>query len=198
MLYHFTKLLKHRYPYLSLEEIGVLLTLCELRQLESGEIFMAETDRQPKVGLVVQGLLRSFQKNERGHEITSLFAWEGQFIGAYTTLLFHQPATETSQALEPSKMLVIDFPQLKKLADSKLVFARIYNQTLETLLAEAIQRAHDFILRNPEQRFKQLQEKQAFLLHRAPMKHLATYLGITAGSLSRIKKRASKTELNLS
>ena len=69
------------------------------------------------------------------------------------------------------------------------VYMRLYIDILETALVAAIERIEDFTKKKPEQRYQRLLDTHGFLIERVPLKYLASYLGITAVSLSRIRKR---------
>ena len=86
----------------------------------------------------------------------------------------------------------MDFKEFKKRIDTDLLLMRVYTQVIETSLVAAIERIEDFTKKSPEERYKRLLDSHGFLIERAPLKYLASYLGITAVSLSRIRKRLTQ------
>jgi CRP-like cAMP-binding protein len=121
-----------------------------------------------------------------------VFATEMQAISAYSTIFLDRPASETSVAVEPTVLLVVDFKEFKKKTESDPLYMRLYSEIMETLLVAAIERIEDFTKKNPEQRYLRLIETHGHLIERVPLKYLASYLGVTSPSLSRIRKRLSQ------
>ena len=136
--------------------------------------------------------MRNYIINDNGEEITVVFATEMQGITPYATLLKDKAASETTAAIEPTLLFTIDFLLFKKKTESDPLLMRFYADMLETALVAAVERIEDFTKKKPEQRYRRLLEVHGFLIERVPLKYLASYLGITAVSLSRIRKRLSQ------
>ncbi|MBS1617248.1 MAG: Crp/Fnr family transcriptional regulator, partial [Bacteroidetes bacterium] len=98
---------------------------------------------------------------------------------------------ETSEAIEPTILFTGDFKAFKEKAEQDLDLMRFYNLVLEETLVNAIRRIEEFTQRSPEERYQRILLEQPGLIDRAPLKYLASYLGITPVSLSRIRKRIS-------
>jgi len=133
--------------------------------------------------------MRNYTINHNGEEVTVLFATEMQVITPYATVLLGTPATETSAAVERSVLLTLDFQELRQEAQTDPLVMRVYTEMIEQSLVAAIQRIEDFTQKRPEQRYQRLLDTQSNLTDRVPLKYLASYLGITAVSLSRIRKK---------
>jgi CRP-like cAMP-binding protein len=185
----FYQAFKHRFPYLSDDKLAGLFGLGSLVRLGEGEAFVRTGEQSYRVGLVLAGLMRNYIVNEQGEEVTVLFAGEMQVIAPYSTILLQKPATETAAAIEPTVLLVIDFRTIKAQSLTDPVYMRLYTELIETALVAAIERIDDFVQKNPEQRYRWLLDTQGHLISRVPLKYVASYLGITAVSLSRIRKR---------
>lgn len=184
--------IKARFPYLPDEKFQHLLGLGELRILNPGEVFIAAGSRSTLAGLVVEGLLRNYIINDNGEQTTVVFATEMQAIAPYTPVFLNRPASETTEAVEQSLLFVIDFNVFRQAAKDDIDYAQIYTDILQSGFVAAIERIEDFTQKNPEQRYRRLLEIHGHLIERVPLKYLASYLGITAVSLSRIRKRLSK------
>jgi CRP-like cAMP-binding protein len=188
----FLQKIRNKYTYLSEEKILEIIGKGEIIVLKEGEIFVKAGDRSQKAGLVLEGLMRNYITNANGEEITVVFATEMQPITPYSTVLLNQPASETSAAIEPSTLFVMDYGEFKKNINVDPVYTRLYAEMLEASLRAAVERIEDFTRKKPEERYKRLLEIHGHLIERVPLKYLASYLGITAVSLSRIRKRLSK------
>ena len=164
----------------------------EIIMLNEGDIFIKAGEKAQKAGLVIEGMMRNYMINDNGEEITVVFATEMQPVTPYASLLLNRPASETSAAVEPSILFVMDHAEFKKKVNSDPLFTRLYVEMLETSLIAAIERIEDFTQKKPEQRYQRLVEIHGHLIERVPLKYLASYLGITAVSISRIRKRLSQ------
>jgi CRP-like cAMP-binding protein len=184
--------IKDKFPYIPEDKLLEMLSLGEVITLEEGETFVKAGDRTNKVGLLVQGMMRNYIVNDDGEEVTVVFATEMQPVGAYSTAFLNRPATETSAAVEPSVLFVMDIRELRQKMDTDSLLMRVYVQVIETSLVAAIERIEDFAKKSPEERYERLLDAHGFLIERAPLKYLASYLGITPVSLSRIRKRVSQ------
>lgn len=181
--------LKKRFPYLPDDKLLFLLGQGELVPLNPGEAFTKAGEWSQRAAWVVEGMLRNYIINDNGEQVTVVFATEMQGIAPYSTVLLNRPASETTEAIEPSLLFVIDFKKFREMVDQDAVYAKLYADVLETALVATIERVEDFTKTKPEQRYQRLLDKHGFLIERAPLKYVASYLGITPVSLSRIRKR---------
>jgi CRP-like cAMP-binding protein len=181
--------IRAKFPYLTEDKIMAVLSLGEVIMLDEGEKFLKKGDWSQKVGWVLQGLLRNYIHNDKGEEITVVFATEMQAIAAYAPIFLNQASNETAEAIEPSILFSVDYKKFKSNIGTDPDMMRVYVDILETALVATIQRIEDFTNNKPEQRYQRLLDTHGFLIERVPLKYLASYLGITAVSLSRIRKR---------
>ncbi len=188
----FVQKIRERYPYLPNDKLEHLLGLGQMVMLNPGNVFIEAGTRSTKAAFVIQGLLRNYIINEKGEQVTVVFATQMQALTSYTCVFLNRPATETTEAVEESTLLVFDFIEIKKLAATDILYSRVYTDFIERAFVDSIERVEDFTNRNPEQRYLRLLETQGHLIEQAPLKYLASYLGVTPVSLSRIRKRLSK------
>jgi CRP-like cAMP-binding protein len=184
--------IKSRFPYLSDDKLEQLLGLGEFVMLNEGETFIKAGSYSQRGALVLEGLLRNYIVNDNGEQITVVFASEMQAIAPYASIFLNKPANETTEAIEASVVFVIDHKVLWQLAESDLAFARAYIDMMRMAFVNSIERIEDFTHKKPEQRYQRLLEIHGDLIERVPLKYLASYLGITTFSLSRIRKRLAK------
>ena len=94
-------------------------------------------------------------------------------------------------ALEKSEMLRISRDNINKLKETPMGNV-LFLISAESSYVEKQQQQIDLLLKTAEQRYLELLEKQPNLIQRTPQKHIASYLGITTQSLSRIRKKIGK------
>lgn len=96
--------------------------------------------------------------------------------------------------LEPSTLLVFDYRDIEQLARDNLRIERLKNKFIQDYLVKILHRLETFLVYNPEERYEWLMREQPELLKRVQQKHLASYLGITPVSLSRLRTRRNRRQ----
>ncbi len=179
---------KKIFPLLHVQDIAKLVSKTKIISLKEKELLIKKGEKNPKAALIIKGLVRAYHLVEEDQK-TVLFRKEGEFIGSPHWMFSRKPAVEEVEALENSWLVEVDFQTFKKLAEKNLPLARAYNTALESMLMDAIIRIESFTALSPEERYLKFIENNKGLAQRIPMKHLASYLGVTPFSLSRIRRR---------
>lgn len=170
------------------ELIG-LFGLINRKKLKKNEIFIEEGTFYSKFFYINKGLVRGFYSNADGEEKTIFFRWEKEFGADPDCLIHKKPARLTWIAVEDSDILEIDMLKFEELSKRNAALLKLRIVTNQKILYRLYERLESFIINTPEERFIQLQSTYHDLCERIPDKHLASFLGITPVSLSRIKKR---------
>ena len=103
----------------------------------------------------------------------------------------HRPSGRYFEVLEPSKVMLIDYIELEKLFVQNPRIEAVRTRLLEENFYQMVLKMEEYLWLSPEERYQRLLLKTPDLLQRVPQKYIATYLGITPVSLSRIRKRIS-------
>jgi len=183
---------RKKYPYLKDEDVEDMLNLVNIKMLEVDEFFVKFEEINTNVFLVLNGLLKSYYLDKEGEEIIINFYKEGDISGNWYSTLLGQPARLCIQALESTTIIQVDIKKVDALVFDNINLLRAYNHILKGKLINSLHKIWDNINEKPEIRFSKLQKERPDLLERVPQKQIASYLGITPVSLSRIKKRLSK------
>jgi len=180
-----------RFKFLKIQDLAVVFTFCTVKSFEKGEIIAREGDRFEQVLLVRKGIIRTYLLTPDGEERTIRLAKEKDITSCAASFLYGKPSTEYLAAIEDAKVILVDTKRLREASQKNLRILRLVNECIKEALAEAIMRVEFFTILTPEQRYKRLMEEAPELIQRVPQKFLASYLGITTVSLSRIKSRLS-------
>jgi CRP-like cAMP-binding protein len=157
--------------------------------LRSKDIFIDLGSNNKNVGFIVKGLIRAYCIDEEGEEKTVLLRLENQFVASHEVIILNKPSRFIYEALENTFLVSVDYNVLKKLIYSNPKLEQIKNDFLLMMLSESLTRMEEFVLLSPEQRYLKLISSNPGLLNRVPDKYIANLIGITAVSLSRIRKR---------
>jgi len=121
-------------------------------------------------------------------EINTLFRFENQFISAYTSFLTRLPSKQTIQALEKTTAVKISYDKGQLLSKYR-VGEKIFRKNAEELFILTEQRVESFLIESPDERYINLMNSHKDWFLRVPQHYIASYLGMSPETLSRVKKR---------
>jgi CRP-like cAMP-binding protein len=138
---------------------------------------------------VVIGCLRLFTTNTEGVENTRYIAFEGKFGTSFTSLITGLPAFENIQSLERTTVLQIRKDDFYTLVETEPSVNKVYRNILESAYITTQRRIYDFQGKDSLERVQWLLKNQPKILNRISNKVVASYLGITPYTLSRLKSK---------
>ena len=177
---------------LGLSDIIDLVKLAQTRKLKAGEIYIPEGSNTKKLAYIKSGLIRAYALKENGDEITMMIRWEKQFVASLDCVIFNKPSRYIYQALEDTVLMEVDYHQAQQIVDKSPKLSSQRQVFLLEMLGQAMDRIESFVLLSPEERYLKLVHEKPNIANRVADKHLATLLGITPVSLSRIRKRIAE------
>ncbi len=136
---------------------------------------------------VVSGCLRFYTINKKSHQFTRYFAFENKFGTALTSLIEQKPSLENIQAIDKTTLLQISYEDFFRLVATNKFMALLYQNILEMAYSTSQTRIYSLQSETALERLKWLLNYQPDIFKRISSKLIATYLGITTYSLSRLK-----------
>lgn len=159
------------------------------RLIEQGEV-------PRKCYFLLKGCVRKYSIDESGKEITVDFYTENQSINIFSEIKdYGSPYSLTT--LEDSLMIVGNLDEEKSEMDNYPEFERIVIAMMSAEMGQLQDSFAAFISKTPMERVEYIMGKRPELFTRVPQHQLASYLGITPESLSRIKRRLSQDHLRI-
>lgn len=163
---------------------------------EKGDIVIQKGETAKNLFFIRKGLIRSYATNEKMEEITFQLFPEYHIFGNIHSVLLNKPSNFCFEALERTKVYSIDYDDYYKVAIKHPELVELNQSFLgKRVLNQAFQRVEAFVFLSPEERYQKYVKDYPNVIGRAPDKYIANVLGITPGSLSRIRNRiASKAQ----
>ena len=141
------------------------------------------------VAFINKGCLRSYSVDANGIEHITQFGVENHWIADLYSFLNQTPATLNIEAVEDSEVLLLDFSNLEKLYKSIPGLERYFRILFQNAYTSTQRRLNSTLSISAADRYNELITSYPELIRRVPLIHIASYLGITPESLSRIRKR---------
>lgn len=179
------------YTTLSESEERCLVENIEIQFFKKHTLIFEEGEISNAIYFVLDGSVRLFY-NVDGVEKTAFFYTEGAFICAGESYTFNKPAIENYEALENTRLCIISKQTINKLLQVSNTFEIIARIAVENELLTTQRILAYFITKSAEERYLDLLQNQGELFLRVPQHYIATFLGVSPETLSRIKARTSK------
>lgn len=145
-----------------------------------------------EVYYIYSGCMRlNYEKD--GEDISAYFFTEGMFAGAYDSFMTAQPSRHAIEALEDCRVRVISQSDFQSLFTLVPHMNELVRKIVEERFISLHQLFTSHLLDSPEERYRGLLEHRPDLLRRVPQHQIATFLGVTPVSLSRIKGRVARS-----
>ena len=141
---------------------------------------------------IVKGAVRVFHLDEHGKEHTVSIGVEDYFFADFKSLINQEPATHFAEALEDSIIFQLRYEDIERLCAEIHGLAQYFRWLTEKAFANSRNRIISSIGKNSEARYLEYAEKYPHIVNRVPQYVIASYLGISAEFLSKIRARPIK------
>lgn len=169
-------------------EVQMFVELTRKTEVDSGTYFIREGYRTNKLGFIEKGLFRNIYLTESGEEHTFAFGAENDFIYECAAMRTFGMAQYSVQALEDSTILEIDYKSWSEPFKDSAWWNKILLDLTTSELSLKSHRERELMDLNGRERYAHFLEKYSKIEHRLKQHTIASYLGITAVTLSRIRK----------
>ena len=178
----------YQHPLLTTAELDTIFDAHTLVTFNKDDFLLKKGKVANSYFCISEGMVRSYVYDFNGNDITTGFIGENE-IAIDVVSLFHQiPTVEYFQALTNCKCYVIDLDKFQVLYHSIKGLNEWGRAWMSKSLYDLKQRTISMITDSASDRYKRLQKQHTQILQQAPLKFIASYLGITDTSLSRIRK----------
>lgn len=170
---------------LNKQQLDLITSKTTEKELRKDDYFVEAGKMFNQVVFILDGILRICYYNNKGEEITKYFVDENHlFANPYK----NEPMTEYIQAITDCKLIVFSQQDWDELSNTIVGWNDITNKIFQKALVEKLDRRSSLVSEDATTRYLTFLQKFPTLANRVPLSYVASYLGITQQSLSRIRK----------
>jgi len=180
-----------KFGQLNKNQCALILAKAQHRQINKGDFFSEAGKVARDIGYVTQGVFRICYYNKAGYSFTRYFVYENRFVADTISFIDELPSAEYIEAVTDCKLLVFSKKDFMELATTIPGWSDIFSKITSYVLENKMRASSNMLVQNAQTRYLHFLAHYPGLANRIPQLMLASYLGITATSLSRIRKTIS-------
>ena len=155
------------------------------------EFLLQTGDVSNHIYFVGEGAIRSFcQANDK--EVTRWFSFEGHFATSYFSFVYRQPSEDSLSLVTDSKLLSLSYHDLQTLSHKDPVWVDLNRRLLEYYYTNLLKRVMSFQTQSAAERYDNLLQERPDIEDIVSLGHLASYLGMTQATLSRLRAKRKR------
>jgi CRP-like cAMP-binding protein len=178
-------------PYLPTRARETVVALCKSRTVSKGDTFIQLGKRNEQEYFLLGGIVRSFLTNREGNEVTLSFYEGPAVLSPFLTRTVAGRSILNFQALTVCRLAALDAAAFEKLIEEDVEVRRFANDVLRGELMQKIRKEIGLAAHTAAERLDQFRQQYPALENTIPHPMIASYLGITNVSLSRLRKKQS-------
>jgi CRP/FNR family transcriptional regulator, anaerobic regulatory protein len=163
-----------------------LKNLFEPKEFSKGDLLFKQGEICQHLFYIEKGLVRVYYYSDSGKEITAWFSAESTLVTAIDSFYYHRPTRDYCEVLEDSVILPINFSELDLILNSEKG-ARLAFYILYEITRKMTEYISSIKFQSAEERYRALIKENPGIQQRTSLGHIASYLGITQETLSRIR-----------
>lgn len=174
------------------EEAKYFISLLKLRRVRKRQYLLQAGDINRYENFVTKGCLRAYTVDDQGGEHIAMFALEGWWISDLYSFLTNTPATQHIDALEDSEVLSIEKSDLEKLYEEIPTFNKFFRKLFQNAFVAHQRRILTAISKTAEEQYMDFIARYPSIEQRVPQSQIASYLGLSPETISRIRRQNSQ------
>jgi len=180
-----------RFMTITVDELKMLLSYCEIRQVDKRTILVKEGEVDNYLNMVVKGLVMKYVRVKKDDMILQL-ATEGHVIHSEISFLTRTPSLVFVETLEPTIMVSLTYDKMEEALNKFPQGERLGRLILTGMYVKKEESRYFRLLRSARERFLDYVNSHPHMLQRVPQKYLASYLNIKPETFSRMKHLVAK------
>lgn len=174
------------------DELNDILTRFKKETVPKNQVLVRQGEFCRTLYFVEQGMGRSYYLNEGGKEITQWFFGIGKFMSSMDSLFQQTPSLYYLEVLEDSVLYTISKEKLDHLFDKYPKMEKLGRLIVTEMLTKVVHKLNALQFQTARERYDYMLAEFPDIAYRVPLGHIASYLGMTQETLSRIRKNNAK------
>lgn len=171
------------------EELSVINEITETTFINANEVILKQGQVSNRIGLLLEGATRTVFTDIEGNEKNLAFAFEGEPLAVIDSFLNRIPSTVSSHTIEPSTIIWTDYERYTAFLDKFPRYNTFMLSALTNWFAEGKNRMEYLHKNSAKDRYDMMCKLHPKIIERVPLMYIASYLGITQHTLSRIRAK---------
>jgi CRP-like cAMP-binding protein len=171
------------------KEFAFFTSLFVTKKLRRRQYYLQEGDVCKYQAFVVKGILRSYTIDEKGNDHILQFASEGWWLADLSSYLTNEPSILTMDALEDAELLLLDRSSWEQAMLQVPALEHYFRIILQNHLVATQKRLLQSLAETAEEKYNRFLQTFPDCLQRLPQHMIASYLGVTRETLSRVRKQ---------
>ncbi|MFH6604353.1 Crp/Fnr family transcriptional regulator [Maribacter algicola] len=176
------------YAPLSIDAQQEFAAASKISNFKKGEIVVREGQYSKKAYLIVKGCARAYYLKD-GKDISDWFTFENQFMASIISFFSDEPSPHYIEFIDDSTVLEFSKSTVDELCEKHHDFERFISKVVTETMLGLCERLHTIQFAKADERYGHLIGIYPDIAQRIPLTHIASYLGITLETLSRIRNR---------
>jgi len=184
-----------KYIYLNEEQLNQMDYITNTKYYKKGEIISFDDDIWTKYIFINTGLIRSYIINDEGKDFTKQFYFNTSqshignlFVIDFKSLLTQTPSNYGFEVLEDSQVTVFSKEDLDRLCTKSQIHRDIFSKMSNLAYLTTTEYSDTLLTQSIKKRYIKLRKKMSTIINKIPQYHIATFLGVTPVTLSRIRR----------
>lgn len=177
------------FPFLKADEVEIIVENTILQKFKKGTVLLREGSISKECYAIIKGCVREYYIKD-GIEKTTAFFTEGESVNSFSSYTNQVPSKHFLECAEECLLTVGNQSLVDQMCERIPRLTEFIKNEVEKDAGALQERMASFMTSSPEERFSDLMEQNPDLASRVPQHQIASYIGVTPESFSRIKKRS--------
>ena len=161
------------------------------KSLQKRQFLLHEGEVCKQMVFIKKGAVKSYTIDEKGNEHISLIGWEGWWISDFRSFIYQESGILSMEAIEDTEVLLITREDYERMMLKVPVMERYFRILYQNSLVTKDRRLISSNTYTAEEKYRELIASYPQIIHRIPQHLIASYMGLTPETFSRIKKKVS-------
>lgn len=187
----YSSVIEHIHKHVSPSPTDLQLFTSKLREVSVAKkkFLLKPTTHVKHEYFVVKGCLKAYYLDKKGNKNIIQFAIENWWLGDFDAFYNQRPASLHIEAVEDSTLLAINYDELQLLFQQAPIFERYFRILVTSAFISLRKRVVSSLGKNTKERYLEFCESYPNIEDRVPNYQIANYLGVSAESLSRVRRK---------